>query len=136
MHLKASIFHSCFDCVANRFQTEIDIYVYLVKYNVDDGTIAVGTTVDNVHAWIIVRDTGTGISETELPRLFDRFFRADAVRKTSTHGSGLGLAISRDIVRSHGGDITAQSEQGTGTTFVVRLPIGGRASDDGKDGSS
>lgn len=107
-----------------------------VKYNVDDGTIAVGTTVDNVHAWIIVRDTGTGISETELPRLFDRFFRADAVRKTSTHGSGLGLAISRDIVRSHGGDITAQSEQGTGTTFVVRLPIGGRASDDGKDGSS
>lgn len=107
-----------------------------VKYNVDDGTIAVGSTVDSAHAWIVVRDTGTGVSETELPQMFDRFFRADAVRNTSTHGSGLGLAISRDIVRSHGGDITVQSEQGVGTTFVVRLPIRGNAADDAKDGSS
>lgn len=94
-----------------------------IKYNVDDGTIEVGTTADAGHVWIVVRDTGIGISEPELPQLFDRFFRADAVRKTSTHGSGLGLAISREIVRSHGGEITVQSEQGTGTTFVVRLPV-------------
>ncbi|GAA1932304.1 sensor histidine kinase [Microbacterium aoyamense] len=94
-----------------------------VKYNVDDGTIDVGTTADADHAWIVVRDSGTGISDTELPQLFGRFFRADAVRKTSTHGSGLGLSISRDIIRSHGGEITVQSELGVGTTFVVRLPL-------------
>ncbi|MET0813518.1 MAG: ATP-binding protein [Microbacterium sp.] len=99
-----------------------------VKYNVDDGTIEVGTTADADHAWIVVRDSGTGISETELPQLFGRFFRADAVRKTSTHGSGLGLSISRDIVRSHGGEITVQSELGAGTTFVVRLPLRAPAS--------
>lgn len=107
-----------------------------VKYNVDGGTIDVGTTADAAHAWIVVRDTGTGISEAELPRLFDRFFRADAVRKTSTHGSGLGLAISREIVRSHGGEITAQSTPGAGTTFVVRLPVRGRADAEGEEGSS
>lgn len=97
-----------------------------VKYNRDGGTIEIGTTVDADHAWIVVRDSGTGISDAELPRLFSRFFRADAVRKTSTHGSGLGLSISRDIVRSHGGEITVQSELGVGTTFVVRLPVGPR----------
>lgn len=107
-----------------------------VKYNIEGGTIAVGSTVDTAHAWIVVRDSGTGISAAELPRLFDRFFRADAVRNTSTHGSGLGLAISRDIVRSHGGDITVQSEQGMGTTFVVRLPMRGRDADEGEERSS
>lgn len=106
-----------------------------VKYNVDGGTIEVGTTADAGHAWIVVRDSGTGISEAELPRLFDRFFRADAVRKTSTHGSGLGLAISREIVRSHGGEITVQSEAGAGSTFVVRLPVRGRTDGEGEEGS-
>ena len=93
-----------------------------IKYNVDNGTIEIGTTEDAGHVWIVVRDSGIGISRAELPQLFDRFFRADAVRKTSTHGSGLGLAISREIARSHGGEITVQSQPGEGTTFVVRLP--------------
>lgn len=100
-----------------------------VKYNEDGGSIAVGSTTDGAHTWIVVRDTGTGISAAELPRLFDRFFRSESVRKTSTHGSGLGLSISRDIVRSHGGEITVQSEPGVGTTFVVRLPVGTRRSE-------
>lgn len=107
-----------------------------IKYNVDDGTIEVGTTSDADHTWIVVRDSGIGISESELPQLFDRFFRADAVRKTSTHGSGLGLAISREIVRSHGGEITAQSQPGSGTTFVVRLPNRGHTAESDKKGSS
>lgn len=107
-----------------------------VKYNKDGGSIQVGTTADGDHAWIVVRDTGTGVSVTELPRLFHRFFRSDAVRKTSTHGSGLGLSISRDIVRSHGGEITVQSELGEGTTFVVRLPIGDVGPQNAPEGSS
>jgi len=93
-----------------------------VKYNNDGGHIEVGLTSDGLHVWIIVRDDGPGISEQELPRLFERFFRADAVRKTTTHGSGLGLAISRDIVRAHGGEITVQTRAGEGATFIVRLP--------------
>ncbi len=107
-----------------------------VKYNRDGGSIQVGTTVDADHAWIVVRDTGTGVSQAELPLLFGRFFRADSVRKTSTHGSGLGLSISRDIVRSHGGEITVQSELGVGTTFVVRLPAGARSAENPPEESS
>ena len=93
-----------------------------VKYNRDDGVIEVGTTSDGPHVWIVVRDSGHGISPAEQAQVFDRFFRSDAVRNTSTHGSGLGLSISREIVRSHGGDITVRSDLGSGTTFVVRLP--------------
>lgn len=94
-----------------------------VKYNVDHGRVEVGVTADADHAWIVVRDYGTGISEEELPRLFERFFRADAVRNTTTHGSGLGLAISRDVVNAHGGEITVRSELGSGSTFLIRLPL-------------
>ncbi|GEK86844.1 two-component sensor histidine kinase [Microbacterium aerolatum] len=94
-----------------------------VKYNVDQGRVEVGVTADMDHAWIVVRDDGTGISAEEIPRLFERFFRADAVRKTTTHGSGLGLSISREIARAHGGEITVQSELGSGSTFLIRLPL-------------
>ncbi|WP_460794994.1 sensor histidine kinase [Microbacterium sp. GXF0217] len=97
-----------------------------VKYNSDGGRVEIGATHDGDHAWIVIRDHGPGISPTELPRLFERFFRADAVRRTSMHGSGLGLSISRDIVRAHGGEITVQSELGKGATFVVRLPLQGK----------
>ncbi|HWI32053.1 MAG TPA: ATP-binding protein [Microbacterium sp.] len=94
-----------------------------VKYGRDGGTVEVGVTSDVDHAWVVVRDDGPGIALDEMPRLFERFFRSDAVRNTSTHGSGLGLAISRDIVRSHGGEITVRSVLGEGSTFVVRLPL-------------
>ncbi|MET0297268.1 MAG: ATP-binding protein [Microbacterium sp.] len=120
------------DVDASRLRQVLDnLLSNAVKYNRDGGTIDVGATADAYHAWIVVRDTGTGISQAELPQLFHRFFRADAVRKTSTHGSGLGLSISREIVRSHGGEITVQSELGVGSTFVVRLPLGGTHDDEG-----
>jgi signal transduction histidine kinase len=73
--------------------------------------------------WIEVEvsDTGSGIAADALPRVFDRFYRADAARERSG-GSGLGLAIARLIAEQHGGTITARSELGRGSTFVVRLP--------------
>ncbi|HYW05663.1 MAG TPA: HAMP domain-containing sensor histidine kinase, partial [Longimicrobium sp.] len=71
---------------------------------------------------VAVRDTGSGIAREELPRVFDRFYRADAARERSG-GTGLGLAIARMIVDQHGGEIRAESTPGAGSTFVVRLPV-------------
>lgn len=93
-----------------------------IKYNERGGTVTVETEVDDRSVRIVVSDDGPGISATEQSRLFERFFRGDAVRNSSTHGSGLGLAISRDIVRAHGGEITVRSSLGEGATFTVRLP--------------
>jgi signal transduction histidine kinase len=94
-----------------------------VKYGAERGRIEIGVTQNRDHVMLVVRDDGPGISAEEIPRLFDRFFRADAVRRTSTHGSGLGLSISRNIVRAHGGEITVKSAPGDGAAFVVRLPL-------------
>jgi len=96
-----------------------------IKYNRDGGELSVGVTAEGDTAWVIVRDTGIGISEEDQPKLFERFFRSDLVRNSTVHGSGLGLAISRDIVRLHGGDLTVHSVLGEGTTAVVRIPRGG-----------
>jgi len=70
---------------------------------------------------VSVSDTGTGIPRDALPRVFDRFYRADTARQQSG-GTGLGLAIVSMIVEQHGGTIAAQSEPGRGSTFTVRLP--------------
>jgi signal transduction histidine kinase len=79
---------------------------------------------DAVSGWVevAVRDTGSGIAPDELPRVFDRFYRADAARERSG-GTGLGLAIARMIVDQHGGEIRAESTPGAGSTFIVRLPV-------------
>ncbi|MGP3534961.1 sensor histidine kinase [Microbacterium sp. RD1] len=94
-----------------------------VKYNHDGGSVQVGVSEDGVHVWITVSDDGPGISDEERPLLFDRFFRSDAVRNSTTHGSGLGLAISRDFVTAHGGEIFVETQPGRGSTFTVRLPV-------------
>jgi signal transduction histidine kinase len=93
-----------------------------IKYAHHDGRVWIGCTEEDGVAVIAVRDDGPGIAPAEQERLFERFFRADAVRRSSVHGSGLGLAISRDIARAHGGDITVHSVPGAGATFVVTLP--------------
>ena len=94
-----------------------------MKYGHDGGEVRVQVAGDGVHVWIVVTDDGPGISEREQPQLFERFFRADAVRNSTTHGSGLGLSISRDLARAHGGDIFFSSRPGSGSTFTVRLPV-------------
>jgi two-component system sensor histidine kinase BaeS len=71
---------------------------------------------------IAVRDTGVGISEENLPKVFDRFWRADESRSRATGGTGLGLAISRQLVEAHGGTIAVASTPGVGTVFTVHLP--------------
>jgi two-component system heavy metal sensor histidine kinase CusS len=71
---------------------------------------------------IEVKDTGTGISPEALPKVFDRFYRADPARARRSGGTGLGLAIMRQIVFLHGGDVNIKSELGIGTTVLVTLP--------------
>jgi two-component system sensor histidine kinase BaeS len=74
-----------------------------------------------------VSDTGPGIAPEDLPHVFERLYRADRSRTRESGGSGLGLAIARSIVASHGGTIAAESRPGQGTTIVIRLPLGDRA---------
>ncbi|SDO90520.1 His Kinase A (phospho-acceptor) domain-containing protein [Microbacterium testaceum StLB037] len=93
-----------------------------VKYNPRGGSVAVSVGNEPRSITVVISDDGPGISASEQARLFERFFRGDAVRKSSTHGSGLGLAISRDLVRAHGGEITVHTAAGEGATFTVRLP--------------
>ena len=69
-----------------------------------------------------VQDTGPGIPEEHLPRLFERFYRVDQARDRAKGGTGLGLAIVKHIAISFGGSIQVQSTVGEGTTFLVQLP--------------
>ena len=72
---------------------------------------------------VSVSDTGNGILEEDLPRLFDRFYRADPSRSRSTGGAGLGLTIAKQLVEAHGGTIEAASTPGSGSAFSFRLPV-------------
>jgi signal transduction histidine kinase len=80
---------------------------------------------------VSVTDNGEGISAEDLPNIFERFYRVDKSRTRSTGGSGLGLTIAKRFVEAHGGEISAKSEQGKGSTFTFTLPINRKtASDD------
>jgi two-component system, OmpR family, phosphate regulon sensor histidine kinase PhoR len=78
---------------------------------------------DHYHLSLVVADTGVGIPQEELERVFERFYRADASRARATGGFGLGLAIVRDLAQAMGGVVTAESVVGQGSRFVVTLPI-------------
>ena len=71
-----------------------------------------------------VTDTGIGIPQRELPRIFERFYRVDRARSRDTGGTGLGLSIVRHVTENHGGDVSVTSELGQGSVFEVRLPTG------------
>ena len=96
-----------------------------IAYNREGGSVTLSTRSDGDTVWITVSDDGIGIPEPEQARLFHRYYRAKTAGRRGVPGTGLGLAISRDIIRAHGGDITVRSGVGTGTTFVVHLPVEG-----------
>jgi len=93
----------------------------------DAGTISVQVYTQAANGtslvWIAVADTGEGIAEADVPRVFERFWRADRSRDRISGGSGVGLAICRRLVELQGGTITVTSELGVGSTFSFSLPI-------------
>jgi signal transduction histidine kinase len=76
------------------------------------------------HIELAVKDTGTGISQEELPRLFERFYRVEGARARTHEGSGIGLALVQSLVHLHRGEIRVESELGKGSTFIVSIPMG------------
>jgi signal transduction histidine kinase/DNA-binding response OmpR family regulator len=87
-------------------------------------TVTVKPADEGRSAHVSVADTGIGVSPEELPKLFDRFHRVQGAQGRSFEGSGIGLALVQELVRLHGGEITAESTPGQGTTFTVQLPLG------------
>ncbi len=100
-----------------------------IKYT-DEGAVSVTVKSETQNAVFSVTDTGIGIPEEAIPKLFDRFYRVDKARSRSTGGTGLGLAIVKEIIEGHGGTISVESEQGSGSTFTIRLPLDGKGADE------
>jgi signal transduction histidine kinase len=92
-----------------------------LKYSKAEGTISVSLTGASGRARIVVRDDGIGISKSDLPFIFDRFYRADPSRGL-VEGNGLGLAIAKWIAETHQAELFVTSEYGTGTSFTISLP--------------
>jgi PAS domain S-box-containing protein len=89
-----------------------------------DGSIRVTVRAEGGQAVVTVADTGIGVPQQEIPRLFERFRRIENTRSRSNEGSGIGLALVQELVQLHGGTIVASSTAGEGTTFTIRLPFG------------
>lgn len=92
-----------------------------LKYTPDNGKITLDVKEEGEMAVLCVTDSGIGIGPDDLPKLFDRFYRADASRARQTGGSGLGLSIAKWIIDSHGGTIDVVSREGLGTRMMVKL---------------
>ena len=93
-----------------------------INYSPDKTTVVVSLNKVDGLAELKVKDQGIGISEENIERIFERFYRVDPARSRATGGTGLGLSIVKHIITNHGGDITVWSEQGEGSTFTMRLP--------------
>ncbi|HEX3299516.1 MAG TPA: ATP-binding protein [Actinomycetota bacterium] len=93
-----------------------------VRYTGEGGSVTVSVRADADVVLVRVADTGIGIPQRELPRIFERFYRVDRARSRETGGTGLGLSIVRHVTENHGGEVTVESELGQGTVFEVRLP--------------
>ena len=103
-----------------------------IKFTPPEGLITVSARplLEQTRVELVVRDNGIGIRPEDLPRIFERFWKADSSRQRDGEGSGLGLAIARHVVEAHGGSIRVVSEPRRGATFIVELPAAPRSAGD------
>jgi signal transduction histidine kinase len=104
-------------------QVLVNLLGNAIKFTPEDGTIRVTVAQEDDHVRVSVQDSGIGVSPEELPRLFDRFYQADASLTRTQGGTGLGLSIAKALIEAHGGRIGAESTPGTGSTFWFELPM-------------
>jgi two-component system phosphate regulon sensor histidine kinase PhoR len=104
-------------------QVLVNLLHNAVKFSPNGGVITVGVSdeLDRIRVW--VRDPGIGVPKADLARIFERFYKVDRARVRGRGGTGLGLSISRHVVESHGGRIWAESEEGSGSTFIFTVPL-------------
>jgi two-component system sensor histidine kinase SenX3 len=93
-----------------------------IAYSPEQTRVAIGTRQRDALVEVSVSDQGMGISEPDLDRIFERFYRADPARSRVTGGTGLGLSIVKHIATNHGGSVDVWSVEGSGSTFTLRLP--------------
>ncbi len=93
-----------------------------VKYNRPGGRVEVSAFVEGDQVAVRVKDTGIGIPQEDIPRLFERFYRVDKARSRERGGTGLGLAIAKEIVEQHNGTIQVESQLDQGTAVTIRIP--------------
>ncbi|MEM0926012.1 MAG: sensor histidine kinase, partial [Planctomycetota bacterium] len=99
-----------------------------VKYTPVGGAVDIRLCLE--HPWLIllVQDNGPGIESEDAPRVFDKFYRGSHAVNREIPGTGLGLAFTREVIRTHGGDVELETTLGRGTTFKLSLPSSGSSS--------
>lgn len=117
-----------------QLQTAIrNLLANAVSYSPGGTRVAVQARVIGSMVEIMVKDQGIGIPSNDLDRIFERFYRVDPARSRVTGGTGLGLSIVKHVCQNHGGECTAWSELGVGSTFTLRLPLYGADPDSGPE---
>jgi len=106
-------------------QVVVNLVDNAIKYTPEGGKVSVESKSTNGTVTVDVRDTGIGIMEGDLPRVFERFYRVDKARSRDSGGTGLGLSIVKNIIEAHGGEVRVKSEFNHGSTFTFILPIEG-----------
>lgn len=103
-------------------QIILNLVANAITYTPEHGMIEINVEEKASDVKLIVKDTGIGIAEKDLPRIFERFYRVDKARSRNSGGTGLGLAIVKHLVESHRGVIEVESQEGKGTQFTITLP--------------
>jgi two-component system, OmpR family, sensor histidine kinase VicK len=100
-----------------------NIFGNVIKYSPDGGEAKVDIVASNDFATISIKDSGIGIPEKYLGKIFESFYRVNNMKGKDPGGMGLGLYICRDIVRKHGGTIWAENNEDKGSTFYIKIPL-------------